>query len=349
MASITVIGGGIFGLSCAWELTRRGAQVTLIEATRIGAGSSGGTVGALAPHAPDNWNTKKQIQLDALMAASDWWAEIAKTGQCDPGYLRSGRIQPIPDQRTLERCATRIEAARQNWPEWAQMSLTDAPETPLICNSPTGFWLHDTLTARLSPRAAGKALTAALTAAGAKLIIGEHAGIDDICGPALWATGAAGLDALSRDLNRPIGNGVKGQSALLRLPDGPDLRNAPQLYADGLHIIPHADGCIGIGSTSERDFADGMATDHLLDDVLTRARTLCPLLAQAEVADRWAGIRPRAASRAPLLGAWPGRPGHFVANGGFKIGFGMAPAIAAMMADLILDQTDRIPSGFRLA
>ena len=54
------------------------------------------------------------------------------------------------------------------------------------------------------------------------------------------------------------------------------------------------------------------------------------------------------ASRAPLLGAWPDRPGHFVANGGFKIGFGMAPVIAAMMADLVLFEQDRIPNAFRL-
>lgn len=348
MASITVIGGGIFGLSCAWEITRRGAAVTLIEARAIGAGSSGGTVGALAPHAPENWNDKKQVQLDALIAAQDWWADIARIGGTDPGYLRAGRIQPVPDQRTLDRCADRVRAARQHWPEWAEMTLTDSPGTPLICDSPTGVWLHDTLTARLSPRAAGAALAAALRAAGGTIITGQHATPDDIDGPALWATGAAGLHDLSADLNRPIGNGVKGQSALLHLPGGPDLRNAPQLYADGLHIVPHADGGIGIGSTSERDFDDGSATDHLLDDILTRARALCPLLETAELTDRWAGIRPRAASRAPLLGPWPGRHGHVVANGGFKIGFGMAPAIAAMIADLMLSDHDRIPAAFRL-
>lgn len=42
------------------------------------------------------------------------------------------------------------------------------------------------------------------------------------------------------------------------------------------------------------------------------------------------------------------RPGHYVANGGFKIGFGMAPKIAQVMADLILDGHDAIPDGFRL-
>ena len=72
-----------------------------------------------------------------------------------------------------------------------------------------------------------------------------------------------------------------------------------------------------------------------------------PALRDAKVLARWAGVRPRASSRAPLLGAWPGRPGHFLANGGFKIGFGMAPKIAEVMADLVLDGQDTIPVAFR--
>ena len=54
------------------------------------------------------------------------------------------------------------------------------------------------------------------------------------------------------------------------------------------------------------------------------------------------------AGRAPMLGQWPGRPGHFIANGGFKIGFGMAPKVATTMADLILNGQDTIPKGFRV-
>ncbi len=122
--------------------------------------------------------------------------------------------------------------------------------------------------------------------------------------------------------------------------------DAPQVFAEGLHVVPHADGTTAIGSTSEPGHED-TATDEQLDTLIARARALCPQLAGAEVLERWAGIRPRAASRAPLVGPWPGRPGHFVANGGFKIGFAMAPAVAAMLADLILDGTDRIPTGFR--
>ena len=84
LGEITVVGGGIFGLACAWELARRGARVRLIEADRLGAGSSGGTVGALAPHVPEPWNDKKALQRDALVAAEGWWAEVAAAGGVDP-------------------------------------------------------------------------------------------------------------------------------------------------------------------------------------------------------------------------------------------------------------------------
>jgi glycine oxidase len=71
-------------------------------------------------------------------------------------------------------------------------------------------------------------------------------------------------------------------------------------------------------------------------------------LQDAPVVERWAGLRPRSRSRAPMLGPWPGRPGHYIANGGFKIGFGMAPKVAEVMADLLLEGRDAIPEGFRV-
>lgn len=324
-----IAGGGIFGLSCAWEFLRRGEQVVLYETAHIGAGSSGGHVGALAPHAPENWNAKKQVQLDALIRAADWWAEIAQAGGTDPGYARTGRIQPVPEGAEA-RMRERVVAARQNWPDWAGMELTAAPQAGLVPVSPSGLWLIDRLTARISPRAAGAALAAAIRARGGEIIEGTPA--PDT--PAIWATGVAGLAPFG-------GNGVKGQSALLAL----DARDQPQVFVDGIHIVPHANGTVAVGSTSERDATD-FGTDTQLETLIGKARLLCPSLADAPVTDRWAGIRPRAKSRAPILGPWPGRDGHYVANGGFKIGLAMAPACAAMLADLILDGHDRIPPGF---
>jgi len=328
---ITVAGAGIFGLSCAWELLRRGQPVRVFEAGRIGSGASGGHVGALAPHAPENWNAKKQIQLDALVAAPGWWAGVATAGWLDPGYARSGRIQPVPEGAEA-RMVERIEAAKLNWPEWAGMELTRQPAGALLPASPSGLWLVDRLTARISPRQAVAALAAAIRAHGGEIVEGTAA--PDA--PAIWATGVAGLTSFG-------GGGVKGQSALLRC----DHADAPQVFADALHIVPHADGTVAIGSTSERDVTD-TGTDGQLDALIARARDICPILRDAPVVDRWAGIRPRAKSRAPIVGPWPGRPGHYVANGGFKIGLAMAPAIAAMLADLILEGRDRIPESFHV-
>lgn len=327
---LTIAGAGIFGLSCAWELARRGQPVRVYEAARIGAGASGGHVGALAPHAPENWNAKKQVQLAALIAAADWWAGVAQAGGADPGYARTGRIQPVAPG-TEARMAERITAARQNWPDWAGMELTDQPPGDLVPASASGLWLVDRLTARVSPRRAGAALAAAIRAMGGEILEGTPA--PDA--PAIWATGVAGLAPFG-------GGGVKGQSALLAF----SAPNQPQVFADGLHIVPHSDGTVAIGSTSERDVAD-CGTDAQLDALIDKARTICPALIDAPVVDRWAGIRPRAPSRAPLVGPWPGRPGHYLANGGFKIGLAMAPAVAGMLADLILEGQDRIPEGFR--
>ncbi len=330
MASeITVAGAGIFGLACAWELLRRGRKVRVVEAARVAAGASGGHVGALAPHAPENWNAMKQVQLQALIAAADWWAEVARAGGLDPGYARTGRIQPVPPGAEA-RMAERIAGARAHWPDWAAMALTDAPQAALVPVSDSGLWLMDRLTARISPRRACAALAAAIRARGG--VIEEGVTTE---GPAIWATGAAGLAPFG-------GNGVKGQSALLDFA-APE---APQVFADGLHIVPHADGTVAIGSTSEREAAD-LGTDAQLEALIDKARAICPALVAAPVLDRWAGLRPRARSRAPMVGPWPGRPGHYVANGGFKIGLAMAPECAGMLADLILAGHDRIPPEFQ--
>jgi glycine oxidase len=153
----------------------------------------------------------------------------------------------------------------------------------------------------------------------------------------VWATGAAGLAALGR------GGPEKGQAALLAL----DRRGAPVVTAPGLYVVPHADGTVAVGSTSERVFDDGQAADDRLEDVLGQARALLPELAGAPVIERWAGLRPRAATRQPLVGPIPGREGEFALNGAFKTGFALAPLLAMLLADLLTGGPDRIPPGWR--
>ncbi|AHD01810.1 NAD(P)/FAD-dependent oxidoreductase [Leisingera methylohalidivorans] len=340
MADVTVRGAGIFGLSIAWICARRGARVQVVDPFGAGAGSSGGLVGALAPHVPENWNPKKQFQLESLLMAGSFWAGVEATGGVSAGYGRTGRLQPINDARMLELARQREVTARELWKDTAEWTVCKADSLgPWVPPSTTGYIIHDTLSARMHPRRACAALVSALAVMGIEV---QPEAPDQ--GKVVHAKGYAGLLELNAAFGKTVGGGVKGQAALLRFHEGA----VPQLYADSLHIIPHADGTLAIGSTSEREFEDGKATDAQLDDIVDRARTAVPVLHGAEVIERWAGVRPRAKSRAPMLGAWPDRDGHFIANGGFKIGFGMAPKAAHVMADMLLDGMDSIPEGFRV-
>jgi len=343
MADITIRGAGIFGLSIAWVCAQRGARVRIIDPNGPGAGASGGLVGALAPHVPENWNQKKAFQFDSLIRAGDFWANVEAAGGVSSGYGRTGRLQPIADEHTLSLAQAREGSAKELWQGLADWRVISAKEAgPWAPESPTGLLIHDTLSARMHPRRACHALVAALASHNIRI-----AAEGDDGGAVVWCNGVAGLEALNAAHTRMVGNGMKGQAALLSLAD-PVPATAPQLFADALHIIPHADGTVAVGSTSERDYDDPTGTDHQLDEILIRAAQQVPALRDAQVIERWAGLRPRARSRAPMLGQWPGKSGVYIANGGFKIGFGMAPKVAEVMADLILDNRDTIPDEFRV-
>ena len=340
MVDITVRGAGIFGLAIAWICVCRGAKVKVIDPNGPGAGSSGGLVGALAPHVPENWNPKKAFQLDSLLMAKDFWAKVGEASGQNPGYIRSGRLQPLADEAAIALARQREETAKTLWQGQARWVVEPASTKEWEPPSPTGWIIRDDLSALVHPLQSVNALVAALSKRG---VFVAPTGSDE--GNVLWATGVTGLETLNAAHHRLVGAGVKGQAALLDF----DMRGAAQLFVDGIHVIPHLDGTVAIGSTSERTYDAADTTDIQLDAVIDKARRAVPVLRNAPVLKRWAGVRPRARSRAPMLGQWPGRPSHFIANGGFKIGFGMAPKVAHVMADLLLNEQNAIPDGFEVA
>ncbi len=342
MVDITIYGAGIFGLSTAFVALKRGATVRVIDPFGVGAGSSGGIIGALAPHTPERWDDKKEFQFQSLIGAEAFWGDVENTGGKATGYGRLGRLQPIADDHTLTLARERIDQAAELWRGRATWSVVSADDhAGWAPKSPTGLLVFDTLSGRMHPRMTCDALAAAVVALGAEIVTD---GVEE--GVVLHAKGYHGLLELCDEFDLALGNGVKGQAALLQY----DARGLPQLFADWTHIVPHVDGTVAIGSTSERYFDVPDQTDEQLDDVIARAVNAFPMLADAPVIERWAGVRPRAKTRAPMLGPYPNRDGHYIANGGFKIGFGMAPKVAEVMCDLMLDgRDDGIPPAFRVA
>jgi D-amino-acid dehydrogenase len=83
---ILIVGGGVIGVCCAYFMSRRGAQVTLLERDEIGRGASYGNAGTIAPgHGPIN---KPGRILQALRWMFDPTAPLHVVPRLDPALAR---------------------------------------------------------------------------------------------------------------------------------------------------------------------------------------------------------------------------------------------------------------------
>ena len=364
---LLVAGAGVVGLWTARLAAARGLKVIVLEARAVGAGASGGLLGALMPHMPEQWNPKKQFQFEALASLEHEVEKLeAETGLVC-GYRRCGRIIPLIKPHHRELAIERAGKAQEVWDSktsdytWTVCDNPPEPGWPDAASGPSGF-VHETLSARVSPRNYVMALTASLDGK-VRMIEGDGLrDVDDRFGSVRTASGAhidaghivlaAGYETfglLGRLTDRPpakYGKPVKGQTALI---DAGIDAGLPLVFADGIYAVPHAAGTVAVGSTSESEFEDGHATDAKLDEVIDAAARLCPALEGAAVLERWAGLRPKAVRRDPMIGPAPDHERVTVATGGFKITFGIAHKMAACALDIALDgRCPSLPHSFGL-
>ena len=360
------------GLWAALKSAEAGLSVTLIDAGAIGPGASGGLLGALFPWMPDRWIVKKQYQFEALVSLPREVARLEDETGLYANFRRVGRIIPLPKPHLRDIALRHERDAEANWragEERFHWHLRDGAPAGVALDpeSCAAGHVFDTLAARIEPRALIRLLRAALDRQ-PKVRILEHSalvsldakrGRAEIAGPGQPATiafshtviaaGAASfpiLESLLPPMTKPLGQGVKGQAALLAA----DLDPAgPVVFLDGLYIVPHEGGLAAVGSTSENVYDDATGTDSQLDDVIARARILAPALREAPVVERWAGLRPKAIGRDPLVGPLPHHPRVIALTGGFKISFGVAHRLAVSALDFVLGRNlAPLPGSFTL-
>lgn len=364
---LLIAGAGVAGLWLAVKAARAGLSVTLVERGNPGGGASGGFLGALMPHSPERWNGKKDFQFRALVDLETEIGQLeTETGEyC--AYRRVGRILPLISERGRLTAEDRVADARANWGPRFGYEVHHTParsDWPNILRAPHGI-VHETLSARVSPPGLLAALLHSLAlkpnfdlrlgtsvvdidpqAKLATLSDGSRLGF----GHAALANGVDAFPHIARLTGLPIqamGSGVKGQAALLDAKAPPDL---PLVYDDGVYVIAHENGHVAVGSTSENTFDDPADTDGKLDEILKRARKLCPLIKEATVIRRWAGVRPRAVGRDPMLGPIPGAPGVLAMAGGFKISFGIAHRMAdCLVTGITGEAAPETPQSFSVA
>lgn len=368
---LLIVGGGVMGLWAAVHANRAGIRTLLVDAASAGSGASGGLLGALMAHMPDRWSEKKQFQFDCLVSLEQEIAWLEGETGMSCGYSRSGRIIPLPKPHLRAIAERHEQDALVNWRHGERQfhwhvrdelpaGMAGSGWLDAACGQ-AGF-VHDTLGARVSPRRFCSALRAYL-AHSRHVTVREGSAVQrlDPCegvavledggqirfGRAILAAGHQAFALLQQAIGwhgaHETGQPVKGQAALLRASVDSSL---PLVFMDGLYIVPHEDGYVAVGSTSENDFNDPYATDEKLDSLIARARELSPALAGAEVAERWAGLRPKAAGIDPMVGVHPDFPRLTFLGGGFKVSFGIAHRLAQVALGAPGSENVALPPSF---
>lgn len=359
---LVIIGAGIIGLWAAYFASQQGNKVLLVDKGKMASGATGGILGALLPHQPINWNEKKQFQLEGLTSLPIEIAKLEDGTGINCGYRRCGRVMPIANSEKRRQSITWADGGDIRWDTNFHWRVVDEnPAKGWLADVGSHGYNADSFAARLNPRGLSASLIACLNEF-PNVTIWEHCAVSRIekTGTVHLANGATFTPAKtivtagyeSFDLLKPVtgkqtGQGVKGQAALLKPKSAIDPA-APVLFDNGTYVIAHDNGLVAVGSTSENTFETADKTDLLLDEVIIKATALCPPLADAEIVERWAAVRPRAAGRDPMIGALPGSPNIIVATGGLKITMGIAHLMAQAALDIASDKQTTLPPSFHV-
>ena len=150
-----------------------------------------------------------------------------------------------------------------------------------------------------------------------------------------------GSAAVTASLNQLVDiRPVLGQALHLLTPNpvgNPDFR--PVITCDDVHIVPLGNQEFWVGATVEFSENGGeiQANSDMLEQVMAKARSLCPALADAEIIRKWSGLRPRPEGRpAPIIETLPGNDRVLIASGHYRNGVLLAPATARSIREMIL-------------
>ncbi len=321
-ASISIIGGGIIGLSCAWEMAQRGASVNVYDKGDYGRGASWAAAGMLAPsyEAAIGHGTAHprfhELCQQSVQAWPGFAADLQLASGLDTGFMPGPSLAIATDadqvthlavlQAVLDRNGTPCQKLTPDEARRLEPALTGTIETALALPSD----------GQVDNRIVLEALLVACKAAG----VGFGAPTE-ACDATLYATGWEAPNC------RP----VKGQLLSLERVTG-----VPQrlIQCGNLYIVPKQDRIV-VGATSEPGASDTVSDIGATNALHMRAAALLPVLKDAPVLERWAGVRPMTSDGAPLLGQMEN--GNWIAAGHYRNGILLAPITAQLMADMILE------------
>jgi glycine oxidase len=353
---VAIIGAGIIGASIAFELSARGASVTVLDARSAGQGATQAAAGMLVPYLEGFGKPILAMAARSLSMYDEFVQRVSAESGLAVDYHRRGSLQvatreaEIPELHALEGEA-RAAGVRCTLLDAAQ--LRDL-EPSLTTAAVAGALIPDH--GVVLPTSLLNALTAAATRRGASFtterrverVVPRAADgfeLQTSRGPLLArrvvVAGGAWSSQLAIDGIPPLPvRPVRGQLVNLTSP-GPPLRTV--LWGPRCYVAPSSDGRLSVGATMEDAGFEERATAAGVRDLLDAATALVPALSQASFLGVRVGLRPAAPDDMPVIGRSGKYRGLFYATGHFRNGILLAPLTGRVVADLVLETCDDAP------
>jgi glycine oxidase len=353
-----VVGGGAIGLSCAWRLAQTGAAVALVERAAPPAGATKVAAGMLAPVGELTFGEPELLKM--TLAAAERYpgfvAELEAATGMTTGYAARGALHIAldRDEAAALRRVHELQRSLELEAEWLPARSCRELEPGLTPSFNGG--VHAPGEAAIDPRALSRALLAALESAGAELLLGTEVVAAELDGDRLTgvrtdsgralrapatvlATGAwSGQAGWLPEPARPPARPVKGQILELRSREGA----APCeriVASERVYLVPRPDGRLIVGATVEEQGFDTTVTAGGVHELLREAYRLLPDVAEMELVEAAAGLRPATPDNLPLVGPAP-LDGLLWATGHFRNGILLAP----LAADALVAQLEGAPA-----
>jgi glycine oxidase len=306
-----IVGGGIIGLMSAWRAQQRGLNVVVLERDRAGAGASSVAAGVLAPAGEPGDGTGPL----AAAAARLWPGIAAELG--DVGYTRCGSL------------VLSWHGERNAEGPWLDGDACRALEPGISPDCVGAVLLEDE--ALVDPRLVVAALAERLgdvVQTGADVVEVDEAGATLGNGGRVEAErvvlAAGAWSALGLAPGLPV-KPVKGQVVRFMGPR-PTSRI---IESEGIYVVPRPTGETIVGATVQEVGFDTAVTDEATAEVLPPAIRAVPAVADLQLVEAVAGVRPGSGDARPLLGDWNG---ILVASGHFRNGILLSSITAEFVA-----------------
>ncbi|WP_408009350.1 glycine oxidase ThiO [Pseudalkalibacillus sp. A8] len=346
---VIVIGAGIIGCSIAYNLSKRGKSVVVLEKGSIAGKASSAAAGMLGAQTElEEDSPLFRLGKESRAMFPDLAAELKTLTGIDIEYEQNGIYKVAGTEDQVARLQSLIKAQNQLGEEafWVTTEQLQKRE-PALTTDVLGA-MNIPNDGQVSAPKLTKALAQAAMTLGVEIReftevhrfvkeAGEIKGVDTniglISAAHVVVAGGAWSENLLKEADVNLETyPVKGECFSVktrkRLING-------TIFSEDCYIVPKAGGRLIIGATERPGLFDETVTFEGISLLMEAAKKVLPGLGEAEWEKAWAGIRPQTKDALPYLGEHPELKNLFVATGHYRNGILLAPVTGKIMADLI--------------